>query len=204
MAAHLGDETAHRDDESGPRDHRGLRVLTLDECVRYLRATLVGRIAFLHEGEPVIFPVNYAVDGLDVVFRSTWGSKLEHAQHAGTVAFEVDGSDDEQRLGWSVLVNGVADVVYDEQESDRLDRLALRGLGEDHRADVLGADPGRAGDRPGDRPARAPSRHRPPEAPLARAAQAAWQRGHQNRLRPAITWVATGVRHTRQGSPVRR
>jgi hypothetical protein len=127
MAAHLGDETARRDDETGPRDHRGLRVLTLDECVRYLRETLVGRIAFLHEGEPVIFPVNYAVDGLDVVFRSTWGSKLEHAQHAGTVAFEVDGTDDEQRLGWSVLVNGVADVVYDEQESERLDRLALRG-----------------------------------------------------------------------------
>ena len=126
MAAHPGDETAHRDDD-GPRDHRGLRVLTLDECARYLRATLVGRIAFLHEGEPVIFPVNYAVDGLDVVFRSTWGSKLEHAQHAGIVAFEVDGSDDEARLGWSVLVSGVAEVVYDEQESERLDRLALRG-----------------------------------------------------------------------------
>lgn len=127
MTADLGDETAHGDNEAGPRDHRGLRVLTLDECVRHLRAALVGRIAFLHEGEPVIFPVNYAVDGLDVVFRSTWGSKLEHAQHAGTVAFEVDGSDDEQRLGWSVLVTGVADVVYDEQQSDRLDRLALRG-----------------------------------------------------------------------------
>ena len=127
MAAHLGDETAHPTSEFVPRDHRGLRVLTLDECVRYLRQTLVGRIAFLHEGEPVIFPINYAVDGLDVVFRSTWGSKLEHAQHAGTVAFEVDGSDDEQHLGWSVLVNGVADVVYDEDESDRLDRLDLRG-----------------------------------------------------------------------------
>ena len=127
MAAHLGDEAARRDDGTGPRDHRGLRVLTLDECVRYLRMSLVGRIAFLHEGEPVIFPVNFAVDGLDVVFRSTWGSKLEHAQHSGTVAFEVDGTDDEQRLGWSVLVTGVADVVYDEQESDRLDGLALRG-----------------------------------------------------------------------------
>ena len=126
MAAHLGDGTARRDEGVGPRDHRGLRVLTLDECVRHLRATSVGRIAFRHEGEPVIFPVNYALDGLDVVFRSTWGSKLQHAQHAGTVAFEVDGADDEQRLGWSVVVNGVAEVVYDEAETGRLDRLALR------------------------------------------------------------------------------
>ena len=48
MAAHLGDETARRDDETGPRDHRGLRVLTLDECVRYLRMTLVGRLSLIH------------------------------------------------------------------------------------------------------------------------------------------------------------
>ena len=34
--------------------------------------------------------------------------------------------------------------------------------------------------------------------------QDAWQRGHQNRLRPPITSVATGVPQTRQGRPVRR
>ena len=44
--------------------------------------------------------------------------------------------------------------------------------------------------------------------PAASAAPAAsqrdWQARHQNRLRPAISSVATGVPHTRQGSPVRR
>ena len=108
---------------SGARDHRGLRVLTLEECVQRLRSTPVGRVAFVHDGEPVVLPVTYAVDGLDVVFRSTWGSKLEHAQHAGTIAFEIDDVDVGHRTGWSVVVNGVADVVYEPAEAIRLDAL---------------------------------------------------------------------------------
>ena len=108
---------------SGARDHRGLRVLTLEECVQRLQSTPVGRVAFVHDGEPVVLPVTYAVDGLDVVFRSTWGSKLEHAQHAGTIAFEIDDVDVGHRTGWSVVVNGVADVVYEPAEATRLDAL---------------------------------------------------------------------------------
>jgi hypothetical protein len=108
------------------RDHRGLRVLTLEECLNHLKDEPVGRLAFVHDGDPVILPVNHAVDGLDVVFRSTWGSKLEVARHAGSVAFEVDGYDAEAQTGWSVLVSGIAEAVYDAEESARLDSLPLR------------------------------------------------------------------------------
>ena len=107
-------------------DHRGLRVLTLEECLTRLREEPVGRVAFVHDGDPVILPVNHVVDGLDVVFRSTWGSKLEVARHAGSVAFEVDGYDEEAQTGWSVLVSGIAEAVYDATESARLDSLPLR------------------------------------------------------------------------------
>ena len=107
------------------RDHRGLQVLTLEECLTRLRAERVGRVAFVHDGDPVILPVNHAVDGVDVVFRSTWGSKLEQARHGGSVAFEVDGFDPQRRTGWSVLVSGVAEAVYDAEESARLDALSL-------------------------------------------------------------------------------
>jgi nitroimidazol reductase NimA-like FMN-containing flavoprotein (pyridoxamine 5'-phosphate oxidase superfamily) len=110
---------------SGPRDHRGLRVLTLEECLQHLREAPVGRVAFLHEGDPVILPVTFALDGLDVVFRSTWGSKLEHARHAGNVAFEVDAVDVATRRGWSVVISGVAVVEYDPAELERLDALSL-------------------------------------------------------------------------------
>ena len=108
-----------------PHDHRGLRVLTLEECLQHLREAPVGRVAFLHEGDPVILPVTHAVDGLDVVFRSTWGSKLEHARHSAGVAFEVDGVDVVARTGWSVLVRGVAVVEYDPEALERLDAMAL-------------------------------------------------------------------------------
>src|SRR5215203_276322 len=108
-----------------PHDHRGLRVLSLEECLAHLRESPVGRLAFLHEGDPLILPVTHALDGLDVVFRSTWGSKLEHARHADSVAFEVDGVDRDSRLGWSVVVAGVAVVEYDPTVLARLDAISL-------------------------------------------------------------------------------
>jgi nitroimidazol reductase NimA-like FMN-containing flavoprotein (pyridoxamine 5'-phosphate oxidase superfamily) len=126
----FGTSRADMAERDGPRDHRGLLVLTLDECMEHLRSTPIGRIAFVHEGDPVILPVSHAVDGMDVVFRSTWGSKLDHARDSGPVAFEVDGIDADRGTGWSVLVSGVLVVVYDAAETARLDSLGLRGWAE--------------------------------------------------------------------------
>jgi nitroimidazol reductase NimA-like FMN-containing flavoprotein (pyridoxamine 5'-phosphate oxidase superfamily) len=108
-----------------PTDHRGLAVLDLDECIRRLQQVVVGRIAFVHDGEPIVLPVNHGVDGNDIVFRTTWGSKLQQAQHAKVVAFEADEFDERLRRGWSVLVTGQASIVYDENEIDRLERLGV-------------------------------------------------------------------------------
>jgi nitroimidazol reductase NimA-like FMN-containing flavoprotein (pyridoxamine 5'-phosphate oxidase superfamily) len=44
-----------------------------------LQTAPVGRLAFVNAGEPVVFPVNQAVDGVDIVFRTLWGSKLQVA-----------------------------------------------------------------------------------------------------------------------------
>jgi hypothetical protein len=41
------------------------------------------------------------------------------------VAFEVDGYDERTRSGWSVLVNGRAEEVYEKAEIQRLSRLGL-------------------------------------------------------------------------------
>jgi hypothetical protein len=109
-----------------PTDHRGLRVLGFDECLERLRSAKVGRLAFVDTGEPVIFPVNHAVDGVDVVFRTSWGSKLEVAETTGVVAFEVDGYDIEGERGWSVVVKGSAQLVYESVDTDRYDQLGLR------------------------------------------------------------------------------
>ncbi len=116
-------------------DHRGLRVLGFDECLERLRTALVGRLAFVDSGEPVVFPVNHAMDGVDVVFRTSWGSKLQVAETSGVVAYEVDGYDSLSESGWSVVVKGTAQLVYESVDTDRYEQLGrqswadIKGLG---------------------------------------------------------------------------
>ena len=106
-------------------DHAGLDVLPLAQCLHHLRAAQVGRVAFVHDGEPLILPVNHGLDGEAVVFRSSPGSKLAAAQDELPVAFEVDGIDVDRQTGWSVVVRGTATAVVDPTVIDRLDRLGV-------------------------------------------------------------------------------
>lgn len=107
-------------------DRRGLRVLGTEECLQRLRRTPVGRLVFVSAGELVVLPVNHAVDGTSVVFRTQHGAKLQVAAQAGTVAFEVDDYDDAAETGWSVLVKGTAEMVYDDADVARYEALGLR------------------------------------------------------------------------------
>ena len=109
-----------------PTDHADLEMLPLEECLRLLASVPVGRLGFDVDGEVVILPVNHAVDGQDVVFRSARGSKLTAAEGGRTVVFETDGYDRRRRSGWSVLVNGKAEIVYDDAECAALDTLGVR------------------------------------------------------------------------------
>src|ERR1700677_2914932 len=68
-------------------------TLSVDECLELLKAHQFGRVAVVIDGQPIIFPVNYAIDGDAVVFRTDPGSKLSGAA-MGRVAFEVDGVDE--------------------------------------------------------------------------------------------------------------
>ena len=108
-----------------PTDHAGLETLPFEACLRLLASVPLGRVGFHADGEMVILPVNHAMDGQDVVFRTAHGSKLTAAEEQGLVAFEADNYDEQTRSGWSVLVTGRAAVVYEEAEIQRLDRLGL-------------------------------------------------------------------------------
>ena len=116
-----------------PADHRGLVVLTLPECLARLRSAPVGRFAFVVQGAPVVLPVNHGLDGTTVVFRTTWGSKLQIAQAAERVSYEADGFDAATRTGWSVLVQGIAEAVYEEADVERYARLGIRSWAGDDR-----------------------------------------------------------------------
>lgn len=107
-------------------DHAGLEVLTRAQCIDLMSTEPVGRIAFVDAGEPVVLPVNFAIGDGQIVFRSTYGSKVSAALRAATVAFEVDSYDPGVRAGWSVIATGVAEVVESEDEIAELEELGLQ------------------------------------------------------------------------------
>lgn len=109
-----------------PTDHAGLETLPMTECLRLLARVPVGRVGFEVDGEIVILPVNHAVDrDSNIVFRSAAGSKLTAAEGQNKVVFEADDYDPLRRTGWSVLVNGHGEAVYDDAEIQALEGLGL-------------------------------------------------------------------------------
>jgi nitroimidazol reductase NimA-like FMN-containing flavoprotein (pyridoxamine 5'-phosphate oxidase superfamily) len=100
-------------------------MLPFDTCLRLLGSVPIGRVGFYADGEMVVLPVNHAMDGQDVVFRTAPGSKLTAAGEQEVVAFEADDYDKQRKTGWSVLVTGRATLVYEEAEIERLSQLDL-------------------------------------------------------------------------------
>ena len=76
-----------------------------EECLELLAARSVGRLALIRKGRPMVFPVNYGLDGDVVVFRTDPGVKLSGAP-LRKVAFQIDDVDESAGTGWSVLVQG--------------------------------------------------------------------------------------------------
>jgi len=89
---------------------QSIETLSTDECFLLLKSRDLGRIAFSVEGQPEVFPINYAMEGRIVVFRTAPGTKLDHAPKA-RLAFEVDDWDPKLGIGWSVVVKGLAEEV---------------------------------------------------------------------------------------------
>jgi nitroimidazol reductase NimA-like FMN-containing flavoprotein (pyridoxamine 5'-phosphate oxidase superfamily) len=85
-----------------------LDELAVNECVSLLRASQVGRIAFMVDECPVVFPVNYRLAETSgrtwVALRTRPGNVIDRAPMQ--VAFQLDGVDQFRQQGWSVLVRG--------------------------------------------------------------------------------------------------
>jgi nitroimidazol reductase NimA-like FMN-containing flavoprotein (pyridoxamine 5'-phosphate oxidase superfamily) len=96
------------------------------ECTALLAQGSFGRLAGVIDGKPFLFPVNYTLDGDTIVFRTNAGTKLAGAGF-GPVAFEIDGVDEAQQTGWSVIVQGIGTEITDalDHRSTALRRLEL-------------------------------------------------------------------------------
>src|SRR5687767_14260754 len=64
--------------------------LTSDECWEMLRGEEFGRLAYRLVDEVHITPINYAVDGGSLLFRTAEGNKLLAVVMGSEVAFEID------------------------------------------------------------------------------------------------------------------
>lgn len=111
-------------------DAHGLEVLDRETCLELLAGARVGRLGLSVDALPVVLPVNFAVDGDEIVVGSGPGGKLRAAVRGNVVAFEVDEWDPLSHEGWSVLVRGHSRVLEDEAELERARTLPLRPWGQ--------------------------------------------------------------------------
>lgn len=95
---------------------RGARIVDIDraEALRLLAAKQVGRLAFVSDARPVIMPMNFTLMGERIVFRTLAHGSLARAVDTA-VAFEVDDIDDFLEAGWSVVVNGTAELLSESE-----------------------------------------------------------------------------------------
>ena len=101
---------------------RALEDLSSDECFTLLGQETVGRLVYVDDLGPAAVPVDYALAGHGIVFRSEDGSKIRGVREKHDVAFEVDHIDKASRSGWSVLVRGTSEEV----EFEHLHELLVR------------------------------------------------------------------------------
>ena len=113
-------------------ERSGTLELSRRDCLRLLGQHQgdVGRLAFVDHDEPLIFPVNYAMAGEMVVFRTAEGTKLDAAIDGARMAFEIDRFDITARTGWSVVVRGRARLITSPHELFALRATPLRSFTE--------------------------------------------------------------------------
>ncbi len=101
-----------------------IETLTDDRSWELLRGQELGRLV-THVGDTIdIFPVNYAVDGDGILFRTAPGSKLFELTVNADVLFEVDDHTDTD--AWSVIVRGHATALETDADVHRADQAGLR------------------------------------------------------------------------------
>ena len=96
-----------------------VRTLGPAECFDLLEPGGVGRVGFASADGIMMLPVNFAVLGKTIIFRTAPDTLLAVYANA-PVSFEADRLDEELREGWSVLVHGHSHTITTEREVKRL------------------------------------------------------------------------------------
>lgn len=101
----------------------GAEVIDHDGCLALLGGESVGRLAIIEGTGPLVLPINFALHGDRVVFRTGPGSKLA-ASRSGRACFELDRFEAATRSGWSVVVRGrLEEVQWWDRDYHEIDGL---------------------------------------------------------------------------------
>lgn len=103
--------------------------LPRDECLRLLATRTIGRVGFVHDGHPMVLPVQYVYVAGAVVVRTAYGSAFDRAVCGVEVAFEIDAVDPGYHAGWSVMARGIAQGLDEPAVARLLDETRLRPWG---------------------------------------------------------------------------
>lgn len=106
-----------------PTEDNPVVELSEEECWEFLRRHEFGRLAFHLIEQVHITPINYAVDGDTLLFRTAEGSKLLGIVMNADVAFETDEYTEDSAT--SVIVRGTARQL-EEDEEHRSENVPLR------------------------------------------------------------------------------
>jgi uncharacterized protein len=100
---------------TSPQDERpltgSLAELSEADCKELLAQHTAGRVAFTAGDGPQILPVTYQYRNGTVIFRTSRVGPLAGLVRRTSVAFEIDGIDEQHKSGWSVLLLGFAEAL---------------------------------------------------------------------------------------------
>jgi uncharacterized protein len=99
-------------------------ILGEDECWELLSSVELGRLVTFVGSRPEIFPVNFVAERPTVLFRTAEGTKLSSLVVNSDVLFEADGHLLDE--GWSVIVQGTAEVLSTSGDINEAERVGLR------------------------------------------------------------------------------
>lgn len=80
----------------------------------------VGRIALRGQDAPTLRPINFALRGDMLIFRTGEGTVLAAAHRGESASFEIDDIDAMEHTGWSVIAVGKLAELSADDENRRL------------------------------------------------------------------------------------
>lgn len=104
-------------------ENQPVTILPVSECWELLSSVKLGRLVTAVDGQPEVFPVNFAVQNRTILFRTAEGTKLVSAMINNNVLFEAD--DYNSTEGWSVIVKGSARSLRTDEEIVEAERAEL-------------------------------------------------------------------------------